>query len=85
MHLAYSMKFDSFYPVFPVPLDAMHEVNLDVSHSESLNITEENDVAPHVLVLPSKLKQFVKVCRLFACCIITTYRNNKIRVLRILR
>ena len=62
MHLAYSIKFDSFYPVFPVPLDAMHEVNLDVSHSECLNITEENDVAPHVLVLPSKLKQFVKVC-----------------------
>ncbi|KAL4080954.1 DNA polymerase alpha/epsilon subunit B-domain-containing protein [Scleroderma citrinum] len=52
----------SFYPIFPVPLDVSHEVNLDVTHSEGLMLTEtEDDCAPDVLVLSSRLKQFSKV------------------------
>lgn len=54
----------SFYPIFPPPLDLAHEVNLDVSHSERLKLTE--DAAPSVLILPSKLKQFHKVGRFYA-------------------
>ena len=51
----------SFYPIFPVPLDAAHDVNLDISHSETLNLCEKEETAPDILILPSKLKQFVKV------------------------
>ncbi|KAF8630838.1 hypothetical protein AX17_005197 [Amanita inopinata Kibby_2008] len=52
----------SFYPLFPVPLDISHEVNLDVSHSESLRICDAdgNQYAPDVLIMPSKLKEFSK-------------------------
>ncbi|THG97788.1 hypothetical protein EW026_g4274 [Hermanssonia centrifuga] len=52
----------SFYPIFPVPLDAAHEVNLDITHSDglSINLDTADDFAPDVLILPSKLKQFSK-------------------------
>lgn len=52
----------SFYPVFPVPLDLCSEVNLDVTHSVGLRLDNEmEDVAPDVLFLPSRLRQFCKV------------------------
>ena len=55
----------SFYPVFPTPMDVAHEVNLDVSHLDAARITTESadgaDVAPDVLIIPSRYKQFVKV------------------------
>ncbi|KAI0770357.1 DNA polymerase alpha, subunit B [Fomes fomentarius] len=64
----------SFYPIFPVPLDLAHEVNLDVTHSDLLNLGPSDDeedesmsdpskarCAPDVLVIPSRLKQFSKV------------------------
>ncbi|KAI0754917.1 DNA polymerase alpha, subunit B [Daedaleopsis nitida] len=67
----------NFYPIFPVPLDLAHEVNLDVSHSDLLYLAPEDDeeeegvgssadpspakCAPDVLVIPSRLKQFSKV------------------------
>ncbi|KAI6147356.1 DNA polymerase alpha, subunit B [Pisolithus tinctorius] len=50
----------SFYPIFPVPLEMSHEVNLDVTHSEGLKLGTEDECAPDVLVLPSRLKQFSK-------------------------
>ncbi|KAJ3879965.1 DNA polymerase alpha/epsilon subunit B-domain-containing protein [Lentinula edodes] len=51
----------SFYPVFPVPLDLCSEVNLDVTHSVGLRLDNEmEDVAPDVLFLPSRLRQFCK-------------------------
>lgn len=56
--------YSSFYPLFPVPPDVTHEVNLSVTHLGGLNLTDDNkDYAPDVLVLPSRLKQFSKVCR----------------------
>ena len=33
----------SFYPLFPVPLELAHEVNLDVTHSELLSLSPEAD------------------------------------------
>lgn len=79
---------DSFYPIFPVPLDLAHEVNLDVTHSELLNIGPSDDeedettsdpskarCAPDVLVIPSRLKQFSKVC--VSCGAIATYDMGK--------
>ncbi len=47
-----------------MPLDAAHEVNLDITHSDglSINLDTADDFAPDVLILPSKLKQFSKVC-----------------------
>ncbi|KAF8837908.1 DNA polymerase alpha, subunit B [Paxillus ammoniavirescens] len=52
----------NFYPIFPVPLDLAHEVNLDVTHSEGLKLVEnEDECTPDVLVLPSRLKHFSKV------------------------
>ncbi|KAH9936258.1 DNA polymerase alpha/epsilon subunit B-domain-containing protein [Fomitopsis serialis] len=54
----------SFYPIFPVPLDLSHEVNLDVTHMERLNLDIDGantNQAPDVLILPSRLKQFSKV------------------------
>jgi len=51
----------SFYPIFPPPLDLAHEVNLDVTHSGGIKLVEsEDEPAPDVLVLPSRLKQFSK-------------------------
>ncbi|KAJ3788328.1 DNA polymerase alpha/epsilon subunit B-domain-containing protein [Lentinula aff. detonsa] len=51
----------SFYPVFPVPFDLCSEVNLDVTHSPGLRLDDEmEDVAPDVLILPSRLRQFCK-------------------------
>ena len=60
------MVYLSFYPIFPPPLDAADEVNLDVSHSHSLRLSgatgaTTEPTAPSVLILPSKLKQFYKV------------------------
>ncbi|KAG6844664.1 hypothetical protein H0H87_005032 [Tephrocybe sp. NHM501043] len=51
----------SFYPLFPVPSDVSHEVNLSITHLDDLRIADENDNAPDVLILPSRLKQFSKV------------------------
>ncbi|KAH7926462.1 DNA polymerase alpha, subunit B [Leucogyrophana mollusca] len=52
----------SFYPIFPVPQELAHEVNLDVTHSDGLRLVEgEDDFAPDVLVLPSRLKHFAKI------------------------
>jgi DNA polymerase alpha subunit B len=45
------------YPIVPPPADVAADVNLDVSHHELL----EMDVAPDVLILPSRLKYFAKV------------------------
>ncbi|KAI0372220.1 DNA polymerase alpha, subunit B [Pilatotrama ljubarskyi] len=65
----------SFYPIFPVPLDLAHEVNLDVTHSDMLYLAPQDDnfddaegredpararCAPDVLVVPSRLKHFSK-------------------------
>lgn len=50
----------SFYPLFPVPEQHAQEVNLDVTHFDKLRM----DAAPDVLVLPSRLKHFSKVCAL---------------------
>lgn len=58
-------RFCSFYPVFPVPLDLSHEVNLDVTHSGGLKLggdEDDSDFAPDVLIVPSRLKHFTKVC-----------------------
>ncbi|KAI0826859.1 DNA polymerase alpha subunit B [Trametes gibbosa] len=33
----------SFYPIFPVPLDLSHDVNLDVTHSDMLYLTPQDD------------------------------------------
>jgi len=42
-------------------VDSTHEVNLDISHSELLDIDGETDEpSPHVLILPSRLKHFTK-------------------------
>ncbi|KAI0335848.1 DNA polymerase alpha, subunit B [Cubamyces sp. BRFM 1775] len=66
----------SFYPIFPVPLDLANEVNLDMTHSEMLNLCPQDDntddaegsvdpsrarCAPEVLIVPSRLKHFSKV------------------------
>ncbi|KAF9454852.1 alpha DNA polymerase [Macrolepiota fuliginosa MF-IS2] len=52
----------SFYPIFPTPHELAHEVNLDVSHSDGLKLVDEGDPSPpDVLVLPSKLKHFIKM------------------------
>ncbi|KAL4252758.1 DNA polymerase alpha subunit B [Pleurotus pulmonarius] len=57
----------SFYPLFPVPVDLAHDVNLDISHSGRLRVDLGSDdggsglgVAPNILILPSRLKHFVK-------------------------
>jgi DNA polymerase alpha subunit B len=55
----------SFYPLFPTPPDLSHEVNLDVSHLEHLELCQgEESFAPDVLIVPSRLKHFSKVRRL---------------------
>ncbi|KZT73834.1 DNA polymerase alpha, subunit B [Daedalea quercina L-15889] len=54
----------SFYPIFPVPLDLAHEVNLDVTHMDRLHLDidgADTNIAPNVLILPSRLKHFSKV------------------------
>ncbi|PFH53387.1 hypothetical protein AMATHDRAFT_137918 [Amanita thiersii Skay4041] len=58
----YLLQQRSFYPLFPVPLDVSHEVNLDISHSEGLRMcdTDQNKYAPDILLVPSKLKEFCK-------------------------
>lgn len=43
-------------------MDVSHEVNLDVSRSKSLDLDHgSQDKIPHVLLVPSRLKQFSKV------------------------
>jgi hypothetical protein len=49
------------YPLVPPPADVAGEVNLDLAHHELLQL----DVAPDVLILPSRLKYFAKVRPLF--------------------
>ncbi|KAM5535085.1 hypothetical protein V8D89_011313 [Ganoderma adspersum] len=67
----------SFYPIFPVPLDLAHEFSLDVTHSDMMYLTPQDDDseegsgsaehpskarrAPDVLIVPSRLKHFSKV------------------------
>jgi DNA polymerase alpha subunit B len=66
----------SFYPIFPPPLDLSHEVNLDFSHFDDVRMVDEGDLdyAPDVLILPSRLKQFSKVCQTtFAMVVILTF------------
>ncbi len=66
----------SFYPLFPVPQELAHEVNLDVTHSQLLRLGESDDgnVAPDVLIIPSRLKHFSKVKFLaFPCPILLTH------------
>jgi len=56
--LAEGVSFDdysllpSFYPLFPVPAKEAANVNLDVTHSHLLHL----DVAPDLLIIPSRLK-----------------------------
>jgi DNA polymerase alpha subunit B len=45
------------YPLIPPPADVAGDVNLDLAHHELLQL----DVAPDVLILPSRLKYFAKV------------------------
>lgn len=59
IHLNLLTSESSFYPIFPVPLELSSDVNLDVSHSEHLKL---GGSAPDILVLPSILRQFSKVC-----------------------
>lgn len=33
----------SFYPIFPVPLDLAHDVNLDVTHSDMMYLCPQED------------------------------------------
>jgi len=55
----------SFYPAFPPPTDVSHEVNLDVSRSKLLDLDRvAQDHIPHVILVPSRLKEFSKVGRL---------------------
>ncbi|KIY46029.1 DNA polymerase alpha, subunit B [Fistulina hepatica ATCC 64428] len=57
-HLLYQR---SFYPLFPVPEDPSHIVNLDVSHWGGLAMYDaDNPGAPDVLVVPSRLRYFAK-------------------------
>ncbi|TBU48523.1 DNA polymerase alpha, subunit B [Dichomitus squalens] len=66
----------SFYPIFPVPLDLAHEINLDVTHSDLLHLVPQDEdaedaegavdpsrarCAPDVLIVPSRLKHFSKI------------------------
>jgi len=57
----YLLQQRSFYPVFPPPMDVSHEVNLDISRSKLLDLDRgTQDHTPHVLLVPSRLKQFSK-------------------------
>ncbi|KII90842.1 hypothetical protein PLICRDRAFT_137336 [Plicaturopsis crispa FD-325 SS-3] len=54
----------SFYPIFPVPVDLAHDVNLDITHAADrlkLDVDALDDSAPDVLIVPSRLKHFSKV------------------------
>jgi len=57
-----SLTWFSFYPAFPPPTDVSHEVNLDISRSKLLDLDRgSQDHIPHVLLVPSRLKEFSKV------------------------
>jgi len=61
----YSKSGTSFYPIFPPPQDLSAEVNLDMTHIDGGRMVDNEsdlDYAPDVLILPSRLKQFSKVC-----------------------
>ncbi|TDL17712.1 DNA polymerase alpha, subunit B [Rickenella mellea] len=54
----------SFYPIYPVPAEMSHDINLDVTHVEGMRLDSSDprcDYAPDVLVVPSRLKHFSKV------------------------
>ncbi|KAJ3517623.1 hypothetical protein NMY22_g13921 [Coprinellus aureogranulatus] len=53
----------SFYPIFPVPQDLSHDVNLDVTHLHEARMIDDEDIdyAPDVLIVPSRLKKFDKI------------------------
>ncbi|EAU86107.1 alpha DNA polymerase [Coprinopsis cinerea okayama7 len=53
----------SFYPIFPVPEELSHEINLDVSHLDGARIIDDGEIdyAPDVLIVPSRLRKFDKV------------------------
>ncbi|TFK20610.1 alpha DNA polymerase [Coprinopsis marcescibilis] len=53
----------SFYPVFPVPEELSHEINLDVSHLDDARMVDDGDIdyAPDVLIVPSRFKRFDKI------------------------
>ena len=62
----------SFYPIFPVPQQLSSSINLDVSHSHLLRLgqgdsdhEELEGPAPDILILPSRLKHFHRVCLAF--------------------
>ena len=52
-------RHSSFYPLFPTPKAYSADINLDVSHSELLKLEQP----PDVLILPSALGKFQKVCQ----------------------
>lgn len=49
----------NFYPIFPPTESYASEVNLDVTHFDLLKM---DGPQPDLLILPSKLKHFSKVC-----------------------
>ncbi|KAJ3474581.1 hypothetical protein NLI96_g12377 [Meripilus lineatus] len=51
----------SFYPLFPPPLDIAPEVNLDISHSNELQMYNNEMQVPSLVIIPSRLKSFAKV------------------------
>ena len=51
----------SFYPLFPPPLDIAPEVNLDISHSNELQMHNNEMQVPSLVIIPSRLKSFAKV------------------------
>ncbi|KAF8349200.1 hypothetical protein F5887DRAFT_944941 [Amanita rubescens] len=70
--------------LFPVPIDVSHEVdgkvNLDISHSDGLRMTDANNTyAPDVLIVPSKLKEFSKVNGTFDLCNLNPSYINKVK------
>ena len=56
-HKLIPRRVNRMYPIVPPPADVSADVNLDVSHHELLEL----EVAPDVLILPSRLKYFAKV------------------------
>ncbi|CED82061.1 DNA polymerase alpha-primase complex, polymerase-associated subunit B [Phaffia rhodozyma] len=47
----------SFYPLYPVPIEASADVNLDLTHYDLLKM----ETCPDVLLLPSNLGKFAKI------------------------
>lgn len=57
-----------------MPFDLSGDVNLDVTHMEGLRLGSDpespQEYTPDVLILPSRLKQFSKVCLRFCHCVL---------------